>query len=42
VLDHARITFPAGTERESVRTSPSVLFGGATVTISPVVASTAA
>jgi Ala-tRNA(Pro) deacylase len=38
VLDHATITFPAGTARESVRTGPEVLFGGATVRITPIAA----
>jgi Ala-tRNA(Pro) deacylase len=36
VLDHASITFAAGITRGSVRTSPSVLFTGASVTITPI------
>jgi Ala-tRNA(Pro) deacylase len=36
VLDHAAITFAAGITRGSVRTSPSVLFTGASVTITPI------
>jgi Ala-tRNA(Pro) deacylase len=38
VLEHATITFPAGSARESVRTGPEVLFGGATVRITPITA----
>lgn len=36
VLEHARITFAAGTQRESVRTSPEGLFTGASVDIAPI------
>jgi Ala-tRNA(Pro) deacylase len=36
VLEHASITFAAGITRGSVRTSPSVLFTGASVTITPI------
>jgi Ala-tRNA(Pro) deacylase len=36
VLDHARITFAAGITRGSVRTSPAVLFTGASVSITPI------
>jgi Ala-tRNA(Pro) deacylase len=36
VLEHATITFAAGITRGSVRTSPSVLFTGASVTITPI------
>jgi Ala-tRNA(Pro) deacylase len=38
VLEHSSITFPAGQARESVRTGPEVLFGGATVRITPIAA----
>jgi Ala-tRNA(Pro) deacylase len=36
VLEHASITFAAGITRGSVRTSPSVLFTGASVSITPI------
>ncbi|MBW3663141.1 MAG: YbaK/EbsC family protein [Actinobacteria bacterium] len=36
VLEHRRITFAAGSQRESVRTSPHGLFTGASVTITPI------
>jgi Ala-tRNA(Pro) deacylase len=36
VLDHATITFAAGITRGSVRTSPAVLFTGASVAITPI------
>jgi Ala-tRNA(Pro) deacylase len=36
VLDHTRITFAAGITRGSVRTSPAVLFTGASVSITPI------
>jgi Ala-tRNA(Pro) deacylase len=36
VLEHTAITFAAGITRGSVRTSPAVLFTGATVSITPI------
>jgi Ala-tRNA(Pro) deacylase len=36
VLEHTSITFAAGITRGSVRTSPSVLFTGASVAITPI------
>jgi Ala-tRNA(Pro) deacylase len=36
VLEHTTITFAAGITRGSVRTSPAVLFTGATVSITPI------
>jgi Ala-tRNA(Pro) deacylase len=36
VLEHASITFAAGITRGSVRTSPSVLFTGASISITPI------
>jgi Ala-tRNA(Pro) deacylase len=36
VFEHRRITFAAGTQRESVRTSPEGLFTGASVDIAPI------
>jgi Ala-tRNA(Pro) deacylase len=37
VLEHASITFAAGITRGSVRTSPAVLFTGASISITPIV-----
>lgn len=36
VFEHARVTFAAGTTKESVRVDPEHLFTGATITIAPV------
>jgi len=36
VLSHRKITFAAGTQRESIRTDSEGLFTGATVTITPI------
>jgi len=36
VLQHRTITFAAGTQRESVRTSPDGLFTGASITLTPI------
>jgi Ala-tRNA(Pro) deacylase len=36
VFEHARVTFAAGTTKESVRVDPEHLFTGATITVAPV------
>ena len=36
ILEHRTITFAAGTQRESVRTSPDGLFTGASITLTPI------
>jgi Ala-tRNA(Pro) deacylase len=38
IFDHRRITFAAGVQKASVRTSPDGLFTGASITIAPITA----